>query len=282
MRTVLPLLILFVGLSAAFYGMLQVMTQLIVLYRKVFTRKADQRLSDLFMFVDPANLFHLNLALFVVCPVLTYLITGMLLGAFVAACVIGFLPQFIFRHLRNKRLQAIRQQTPDALLAIAAALRAGASPVVAIEKMAAEQRPPISQEFELYIRELRLGVDPSLALVHLNERIPLEDFQLATAGMMISREVGGNLSNVLESISDTLRKKMLMEGKINALTAQGKLQGWVMSALPMLLMAILFVMEPEAMGMLFTTPKGWMVLGIIVVMETLGFLSIKKVTTIDV
>jgi tight adherence protein B len=105
---------------------------------------------------------------------------------------------------------------------------------------------------------------------------------MVVAGMRISREVGGNLADILETLADTLRRKHTMEGKIKALTAQGKMQGIIMTALPLFLMLILTYMEPEAMQPLYHTMMGWAVLAIVAVMEVIGYVAINKITTIDV
>ena len=103
-----------------------------------------------------------------------------------------------------------------------------------------------------------------------------------SAALRISREIGGNLGETLDTLSDTLRRKSTMEGKIDSLTAQGRMQGLVMTALPVFLGFLLYLLEPEAMSLLFTTPAGWGTLAVIIVMETLGYIFIRKVTTIDV
>ena len=105
---------------------------------------------------------------------------------------------------------------------------------------------------------------------------------MLTTALRINREVGGNLAETVESLADTLRRKSTMEGKIRSLTAQGKLQGIVMTGLPILLGVLLNFLEPEAMAKLWSTGVGWMVLTVIVVMELMGYAMIKKITSIDV
>jgi tight adherence protein B len=165
---------------------------------------------------------------------------------------------------------------------VSGAMRAGASLTVAMEGMVKEQRPPLSQEFELMLREQRLGVDFDTALKNMEARLPLPDFVMVVSGMRISREVGGNLADILETLADTLRRKHQMEGKIEALTAQGKMQGIVMTGLPLFLMLILTQMEPEAMAPLYHTWYGWVTLAVVGVLLAIGYLAIRKITTIDV
>jgi tight adherence protein B len=105
---------------------------------------------------------------------------------------------------------------------------------------------------------------------------------MVISALRISREVGGNLADILESLADTLRRKHTMEGKIDALTAQGRMQGIVMTCLPIFLIFVLNFMEPEAMAPLFHTFYGWIVLGIVGVMEAVGYVFIRKIVNIDV
>jgi tight adherence protein B len=161
-------------------------------------------------------------------------------------------------------------------------MRAGAALTVALESMVSESQPPIGQEFELLLREQRVGVDFDTALRNMEKRIPLQDFTMVISALRISREVGGNLADILESLADTLRRKHTMEGKIDALTAQGRMQGIVMTLLPVFLIFVLRFMEPDAMAPLFNTFYGWVVLGVVAVMEMVGYVFIRKIVNIDV
>jgi len=202
----------------------------------------------------------------------------------VALCVVAAFvsPRFVVRWLAQRRLHQFEQQLPDALLMVTGALHAGASLTIALESVASEGKPPISQEFELLLRELRLGVDFSVALRNMERRVPLQDLAMVTAGMALSREVGANLAETLESIAKTIRAKLQMEGKIRSLTAQGKMQGIVMACLPLFLILVLKTMEPEAMAPLFTTWYGWVVSGVILVADLIGYFFIRRITAIDV
>ncbi len=251
-------------------------------YREAFTHTASNTLGEMFLFVDSQRIFYYNLALLALVPLTIKVLTGSWPLAAMAMALVAFLPRLVYRRLQQARLKKFITQLPDALMALSSSLRAGSSMAVSLEKLVDEQRPPLSQEFELFQREQRMGLDFDTALEHMATRISYPDFQLVTAGMRISREVGGNLANILETQADILRNKAMMEGKIHSLTAQGKLQGMVMTFLPVVLAVILYFMEPDAMSLLFTTHTGWAVLGVIVVMESLGYFAISKITTIDV
>lgn len=251
-------------------------------YRETFTSTASANMSDMFMSVDPNQLFMLNIAGIVIFPTLIWLITRDLAATLVMAGIVVLMPAIVYRSMRKKRLKRFEEQLPDGLTMISGAMRAGASLNIALEGMVKEQPAPLSQEFELFLKEQRLGVDFELSLKKMEERIPIQDFSMLVTALLINREVGGNLAETMETLADTLRRKAMMEGKIEGLTAQGKLQGIVMTGLPIFLGILLNFMEPEAMSKLWTTTIGWIVLAIIIVMEAMGYFIINKITSIDV
>lgn len=132
------------------------------------------------------------------------------------------------------------------------------------------------------LREQRLGVSLDDALEGLSRRVPLQSMTLAVSAMRIAAETGGGLAEALERAAHTLRSKLAMEGKIRALTSQGKLQAIVVGLLPLGMLLALMKLEPADMGLLFTTHMGWGTLAVIVVLEFLGVLLIRKIVAIDV
>lgn len=257
-------------------------TTLLRRYQVSFEHTAKTNLTDLFLFVDPTQLLYLNFGSIMIIPPLVYALTENPVFTVIAAGATLAGPRFIYKYMRQKRYDKFEEQLPDALLMIAGGMKAGASLPIALESVVAEQYPPLSQEFDLFLRELRLGVDFDSALIHMTERLPIQDFHLVAAAIRIAREVGGNLSEVLDSLAETLRRKHTMEGKIKSLTAQGKLQGIVMTSLPILLMLVLMKIEPEAMAPLFNTWLGYGVMAVIIFLEGIGYFFIRKITTIDV
>jgi tight adherence protein B len=244
--------------------------------------EVESNLADLFIFINTQQVAGLSALAVFVLPLVVYLVSQNVLFTVVSVPLAFMLPRLWVTRMRTKRLRDIESQLPDALLMMSGALRAGASFPIALESVAQESRPPISQEFDLLLREIRLGVDLPVALRNMERRIPVSDFLMVTAAISISREVGGNLAETLESVARTLREKQQMEGKIRSLTAQGKMQGWVMTGLPIFLIFVLRHMEPKAMAPLFDSPIGWGVLLVIGVMEFIGYQAIKKITHIDV
>lgn len=262
--------------------LMQLLQDFLARQRSAIAQTAKGGLEDMFIFVDPTQLFYYNVAALAVLPALVWYLFDNAVLAVAAAVAITFAPKYAVSVLRKRRLTQFERQLPDSLLMVAGGMRAGASLTVAMESMIKEQKPPLSQEFELMLREQRLGVDFDTAMKNMEQRLPLQDFILVVAAVRISREVGGNLAEILETLAETLRRKHQMEGKINALTAQGKMQGLVMTCLPLFLLVILSHMEPEAMAPMFNTLLGWGTLAVIGVMEVIGYVAIQKIVTIDV
>lgn len=278
-------LILAVALITAFMAIwvaLQGVRAVLQRQKSELETSSKTTLADMFIFIDPTRLFYYNVGALIVLPTLVWLFTNNPVFVTFSAIATLVLPKYYIKSLKTKRLKRFEEQLPDALLMVSGAMRAGASLNVALESMIKEQKPPLSQEFELMLREQRLGMDFDAALVNMEKRNPIQDFSLVVSGLRISREVGGNLAEILESLAHTLREKATMEGKIRSLTAQGKMQGLIMSCLPLLMMAALNWIEPKAMGAMFTTLFGWATLTVILVMITIGYLFIRKITTIDV
>ncbi len=250
--------------------------------RVTFSRKSRARLSELFIFADTDLLWKLNLTAVIVLPVIVWLVLGspVLGGATVVA--IALLPRFALRWLKKRRLDQLHGQLPDALLMLASGLRGGANLQQAMEGLSRDLSPPISQELALVVREQRLGVAFEDSIEHLAQRVPSPDMQLVSSALRISREVGGNLADTVARLGDTIRKRLLMEQKIKALTSQGRLQGMVMTALPALIVLALLQIEPQAMGALFHTVRGWAVLAIAIIFEVLGYFWIRKIVSIEV
>ncbi|HQR03484.1 MAG: type II secretion system F family protein [Proteobacteria bacterium] len=250
--------------------------------KETLTHQASTTLADMFIFLDPQKMFRYNVAAMVLLPGAIWLFTANPVFTTATLVVTYVLPKYYVAMLRQRRLKTLEKQLPDALLMITGAMTAGASLNVAIESMIKESRPPVSQEFELMARELRMGVDFDSALKNMEKRNPIADFALVIAALRISREIGGNLAEILNALADTLREKQTMEGKIASLTAQGKIQGVVMTGLPLLVMFGLTQLEPVAMAPLFNSWVGWLTLTVIGIMETMGYFFIRQITRIDV
>jgi tight adherence protein B len=251
-------------------------------YHQTFTKSAKTNLTEMFLFIEPKQLFIVNMITLLSLPILFRIFMGTWVLGIVLSIFLALLPRFAYKFLHKRRRRKLVHQLPDALNMVATSMQSGANVTSAIEFMAEEMESPSKQEFQLFLREQRLGVEFNTALDNMLVRIPEDEFKLVTAGMQISREVGGNLAEVLLRLSDTLRRKIEMEGKIDALTSQGKMQGVVMTLLPVFIGVVLYQMEPSSMGRILTEPMGWALIVLIIIMLFCGYMSIQKIVTIDV
>ncbi|HST45729.1 MAG TPA: type II secretion system F family protein [Luteimonas sp.] len=251
-------------------------------YRENFLDQARLNLADMFMFMDPTQLFLFNALLLVVVPLLVWLITGSPVIAGIVAFLIAVLPRKVYAWLKQRRILQIQEQLPDAMQMLSGSLRAGVGLGPAMEVLVQDGQPPLSQELALVLREQHLGIRTEEALEHFADRVPVTDAKLFVSAVNISREVGGNLSEILATLAVTLRRRLIMENKVRALTSQGRLQGIVMAMLPVFLIGYLTLIYRETMEPMFHTWHGWLVIAICVVMEYLGYRMCRKIMTIDI
>ena len=216
------------------------------------TRNAETSLRRLFLFADARKLLSYYLVLIVAAPLLMYgiglsiTVSTLLFIALISA------PKIVFARLASARRLRISAELPDALNQIAGAMRAGSTFTMAIQAMVEENPGPLGQEFSLLLREQRLGTRLDEALENLGERVQSEEMDLMISATLIAQDVGGNLAEILQRLAQTIRKKQEMEGKIRSLTAQGVLQGRVVTLLPFAILLALLIIEPEAISPMFT------------------------------
>ena len=182
----------------------------------------------------------------------------------------------------RKRRKDFVNQLGDMLSMVASALRAGFSFVQAVEIVSKEMAAPMSVEISKLIREINVGVPMETALEDINRRVECPEFELITTAVLIQRQVGGNLAQILDNISDTINERIRMKREVLALTAQGRMSAVVMALLPIALAAFLFSVNHDYFDPLLASPMGKIAIGIALLMELLGYLVIKKIVDIDV
>jgi tight adherence protein B len=251
-------------------------------YQRHFTEKSEVSLRESFVFIDPNIIFAAVVAAALIVPTVLWFATGSALAAAIGLVAVICLPGLDYRRRRRRRLLDIVLQLPDALTMLSSSMRAGTSLQTALDVVIKETPAPLAQELGVVAREQRLGVAIEDALESMARRLKLEDVDLVVAAMTIAKQVGGNLAETLDRLSATLRAKIIMEGKIRAVTSQGKAQGWIVGALPFFLGGVLWLIEPESMTPLWTTRWGLAVVGVIIVAELIGAHFIKKIVTIDI
>jgi tight adherence protein B len=251
-------------------------------YREVYTQEAGLRLSEVFLFIDPAQLWAGAVACAALAAALAFSLTGSGVAAALGAALASRVPRALVDALRRRRARRFEQQLPMALLMLASALRAGVALATGLRHVVEQSGAPLAQEFGLMLREQRMGVPWDTALGNLHGRMPADSTSLVVAAMRSAAQTGGNLAEALESIAHTLRARLQLQAKLLALTSQGRLQAWIVGALPVALLGVLDRLEPEIMGLLWRTPMGWSVLAVVAVLEVAGVLLIRRIIRIDI
>jgi tight adherence protein B len=250
-------------------------------YQERYVAKSMNDLSDMFLFIDPRQMLVLNIASMCLMGILSYIIFNPILC--VGATIFGFFaPMLMVKHYRKRRIKKFNVQLVDALQAMANAFKAGLTFPQAIEHVAREAMPPLSQEFGLFVKEVKLGVPLEEALINMAKRVGSDDLELVVVSTNIARMLGGNMAEMFETISTVIRERFRLEGKIDALTSQGKLQGWIVASMPAVLGMVLNAMRPDLMEPMMDHIFGYILVTVIAIMEILGILIIRRIVNIDI
>ncbi len=261
-------------------------------YKSKYVEETTTELDDILLQLPPEKIFDLSLAISVFCSLSVAFIVGIsgdsfswikLIALSTLVAVITFpIPRFYLRIKKVRRLNKFNEQLEDALISISSALKAGFSINQALEVVVKENRNPISVEFKLLMQEVRLGVPLDIALQNMVDRLNSNDFELVATAIITARQTGGELTVTLERLAAMIRERMRINGKLKALTAQGKLQAYVVGAVPFLLMFLMSYVAPNMMSVFFDNIVGIIVIILAVIWIIIGFFIIRKITTIDI
>lgn len=251
-------------------------------YEEKYLQSTERTLESLLLAMPLAQIVYCCFVCMVVIFLVFFWMSGSVTVSIVFAIPCFFAPNIVLWWLKKRRALKFVVQLVDALDNMSNSMKAGFSLPQAFEQIVKEMGPPISQEFMIMTREMRLGLPMDEALKNMLKRMPGEDLDLVVTAISISRELGGNLTEVFENISMTIRERWRIEGKIRALTSQGKMQGLVVALIPAGMALVLNVINPEFIKPMFTTWLGWCLIALIVVMELIGYFVIRKIVTIEV
>ncbi len=268
------------------------MTEASARYKERYIRETGIEYEDILLSMPAGRVFDLSLgvsalgmflgvamvSLAAESPEMPVLVIAGTIGAVVCFPV----PRAILKYMKKKRLEKFNEQLEDALLSISGSLKAGFSILQALDLIASENRPPISYEFTVLMQELRLGVPFDEALEKMAQRIGSQDFELVSVAICTARQTGGELTGVLERLAAVIRERVRIQRKLIAMTAQGRLQAYMIGAMPFLLLFALSKVAPDMMRPFFNSVVGLLVICAAVLLVIAGFFMIRKITTIDV
>jgi len=211
------------------------------------------------------------------------LFSGDLIFSLVAMFIGFFVPRLYVGRTISKRLIDFETQLPDTLGLWVNALRSGYSVLQAMEAVANDAPEPTQTEFHRVVQEVQLGIDMADAFEHMLDRVESQDLDLVITAVNIQREVGGNLAEILEVISMTIRERIKLKGEIRVLTAQGRITGYLISFLPIVLALFLNAVSPGYMGEMFSNRTcGWPLLGAGLALIGIGTAIIQKIVDIEI
>ena len=285
-RCSLLLLLRFASYAAVFLAVAligQIALQAADVYRRRFIVQTEERVESLYLGVSPQRLWLLSVLAAAGGALLLALVSNFVPLLVAVGAIGGFMvPRFYLSTLEQQRRRKFDAQLLDAIPMLAGAMKAGMSLLQAMEQVTREMGPPIRQEFAHALQENRVGKPVIQALMDMKKRLRSEDLDITVNAISIAQETGGVLSDLLVKMGETIRSRNRVRSKINTLSAQGRLQGIIMIFIPWFMALIVSMLDPGMMRPMFTTTVGQTMLVVIIVLEGLGWLVIRRIVTIDV
>jgi len=215
------------------------------------------------------------------CGLLSFLFLHKVLFAGAAYAAGAWIPYFLLRMKRNRRLKAFNTALPDAIDLMGRSLRAGHSMNASIELIGEQSPEPLSSEFVQVFKQQRLGVHFRDALLHMGARVPSRDLQFLITAILVQKETGGDLMEILDRASHVIRDRVRIEGEVRTHTAQGRLTGWILGLLPIIMLVLINIVSPGYSAILFHDPTGQKLLYTGGALIILGGLIIRKIVNVQ-
>jgi len=252
-------------------------------FQQMYLQSLNKNLENMFIFMSPTRILNISLMCMSLMFILTLVVTKINVTASVIMGAIGLLiPRiFIFRYM-HKRKKSFDVQLVQGLEFLASSMKAGLSFIQALENLVENSMPPLSQEFDLLLREYRIGVPLNEALQNLARRVESEEINLMVFSTIITRELGGDISLIFENLAEVIRARQSVVERIETLTAQGKLQAMVCGAIPFLLYGILYIWKPELFATLVDNPVGRLGLYAVLFLQVTVVIIIRRMVDIDI
>lgn len=246
-----------------------------------YSGKIEIELSKADILLHPREYLLMTAVVEMLLGLIFFMITRQVLmfiiGIFLGVAVV----RFSIKRKKAKRLAKISDQLPDTITLISNGLKAGSSFFQASEMVARDMQPPISIEFQKLIRQVNLGMPIEEALTRLGRRTESRDMDLIITAILIQRQIGGNLAEVLDNITHVIRERVRLKREIKSKTSQSRMSGVVLVMLPPGLGLLIYMMSPQFMGELFSHVFGWIMLGFAAFMQIMGIIFIRKILNID-
>ncbi len=247
-----------------------------------YKKRVKSKLVTAHVPLKPEEFITIGIISLVVMAALFFLITFSILLALVGGVIGWFLPSIIVKSRRKKRLKELNDQLGDVITMISNSLKAGYSFFQTVELVSREMSGPAAEEFTILRKEVSLGVATELALENMVERAQSEDLEIVVTAILIQRQTGGNLAEILDNISETIRERVKVKKEVKTLTATGRMSGMVVSLLPVAMFLIINMINPQYMGVLFDGPIGIGIVVYAIISEFIGIMLVNKIVKIEV
>lgn len=247
-----------------------------------YTRMVEKKLAQANLLLRPEEFLGIHLLVVAGGLALGFLLGGGLVSGLALGGMGLLFPLLFLDRAKVKRAEAFNNQIGEALVLMGNSLRAGYGLLQAMEVVGREMTPPISQEFGRILKEINLGVGTEEALQNMAARVKSDDWDLVLTAVLIQRQVGGNLAEILQNIAHTIRERVRIKQEIRTLTAQGRLSGIIISLLPFALAVFLFFSNPDYIMVLFRHPVGLFMLGLGLAAQIIGIILIRRIIRIEV
>lgn len=211
-----------------------------------------------------------------------FILSNNAVAALLAALAGLVFPYFYVQRLKKRRIRRFEEQFPEAIDLLGRSIRAGHAFPTGLKVVAEESPDPLGTEFRQIFEEQKFGLPLEESLLGLADRIDLVDVRIFVTAILIQREVGGNLAEILDKIAHTVRERFSLQRQIRVYTAQGRLTGYILAALPILLGMAITALNPEYMAILFEEPIGKALIALAAVLQFMGFLIIRRIIDIEI
>ena len=275
-------MLIFASVTLVCYELVPVMFEKIYNWRVRGVEMQRAKLKEVFLDMDPQKLFILNIASPTLLCVVALVITKSLMGSLIGLGIGFAIPAFIVKNLISARKSKFCSQITDGLMILSSCLKGGLSLLQSIEALVEELPPPLSQEFGLISRENKMGIALEESFENLNKRMPSEELNLLTTAILVARETGGDITLLFDRLVNTIRAKVKLNDSVKTLSMQGKIQGVVMSGLPIGFAILVVSFQPNYFDIMLSSATGRGLMIYAVISELIGMYMIRMFSRVNV
>ena len=252
-------------------------------YQSRYLRSVSRTLETMFIFLNPKRVLNISMLMMCVVFAVTLVVSDLNVVVSIIMAFIGLLvPRLLLNYSIKKRRKQFEEQFVQGLEYLSSSTRAGLSLVQAVESLVVNSNPPLSQEFDLLLREYRIGIPLNEALQNLARRVDSEELNLMVFSTIITRELGGDISEIFDHLAEVIRSRHRVMDRIDTLTSQGRLQAMVCGGIPFFLYGVLFLWQPEYLKPLFDTFAGRIGVYAVILFQIMVILIVRRMVNIKV